>query len=116
MMKMMENFEQKVDHYQKKEDYMKKLFQNNRDKIEEALLERDRAKLREQQKEKQLRTLQSQSRGDQSQLKEYHSRAYDQLKNKQRAALDAKEGEISTLTQQVISMKVQKERIDNEYS
>ena len=56
--KMMENYEQRVEHYQKKEEYLTKLTQANKNKINEAYLERDRAKLREDQKEKTLRNYQ----------------------------------------------------------
>jgi len=43
MMKMMDNFEQKVEHYQKKEEYLTKVSEQNKQKIHSALLERDRA-------------------------------------------------------------------------
>ena len=75
MIKMMENFEQKVEHYQKKEEYLTKLSQANKQKIEDAFLERDRARLREDQKEKTLRNYQQRYREE----KENTRMQYDKM-------------------------------------
>ena len=45
MMKMLENFDQKVQNHQKKEEFLTKMANENNEKVQEAYLERDRAML-----------------------------------------------------------------------
>ena len=42
-MKMLENFDQKIQNYQKKEEFLTRMAQENNEKVQEAYLERDRA-------------------------------------------------------------------------
>ena len=54
MMKMLENFDQKVQNHQKKEEFLTKMANENNEKVQEAYLERDRALLQSQQRENRL--------------------------------------------------------------
>ncbi len=47
MIKMMENYENKISSFQKKEENLYKILKENKEKLEEALLDRDRCLIKE---------------------------------------------------------------------
>lgn len=69
MIRMMDNLQSKVQIYEKKEENVAKLQREQRERLQESLLEKDKAVLRQQQVEKTLTNIQENVRTDASTLK-----------------------------------------------
>ena len=82
IMKMMENYEAKVQFLQKKEENMQILAKQNKEKIEDALIQRERALLKEENYQKTIDHLTETNRQEISSLREQQEKSIENLKLK----------------------------------
>ncbi|EAS05948.2 hypothetical protein TTHERM_00790950 (macronuclear) [Tetrahymena thermophila SB210] len=114
MMRMMDNYQSKIQTYEKKEENNGKLQKEQREKLQEALLEKDKAVLREQQIEKTLRTLNENHRQELNEIKEQYERLVDTLKQNHKQILEEREDEIHQINEQLNSANFIKDKLQKE--
>ena len=110
MLKMMENFEAKVQHYQKKEEQMNRVSKESKEKVEEALLQRDRVLLKEEHYQKTIDNMAETHRQEVQTLKEQYDRMLENLRNRSKSTMDSRESELKGLTDEVTRLNSQLEK------
>ena len=83
-MKMLETQESKILAFTKKEEEMQKMFRENREKTEEAVLQRDKALLREEHYGRSMELVKGQLRQQMGEQGEEHRRQVDRLQSRHR--------------------------------
>lgn len=114
MIKMVENLEQRVLSMQKKEEYLAKTAKDNKDKVEEAFIQRDRAMQREEQLQKSFDILNSKHREDMNTFKGQYERMLEVSKNKNKMSLEQRDQEISRLQEELSMAHAQEEKLRSE--
>jgi chromosome segregation ATPase len=110
MLKIMEDYEQKIANYQQKEESVNNLVRDTKQKIEEAFLERDRIVLKEQQYLKNIEKLQDTIKSQLSDQKSKYEGLLDSLKNKNKSILLSRDEEISRLQEKLNNIQISYER------
>ena len=114
IMKMMENYESKVQFLQKKEENMQILAKQNKEKIEDALIQRDRALLKEENYQKTIDHLTETNRQEISSLREQQEKSIENLKLKHKNAVESRNNEIKTMTDDQLKQAVQIDRLQKD--
>ena len=114
MLKIMEEYEQKIATFQQKEDATQQLARDSRQKAEEALLERDRAVLRESQQAKRVDRLQEQLRTDLAQQKTHYEGLVEAMRKKHQALVATREAEASAYLDRAATLQADVERLQRE--
>lgn len=107
MLKMMENFEAKVQHYQKKEEQMNRLSKESKEKVEEALLQRDRVLLKEEHYQKTIDNMTETHRQEVQALKDQYDRMLENMKSRNKMTIDSRESEAKGLGEEVMRLNSQ---------
>ena len=116
MLKIMEDYEQKIANYQQKEESVHGFVRDSKQKVEEALLERDRVVLKEQNYVKTIEKLQESLKSQLSDQKTKYDSLLDSLKNKNKSLLSGRDHEISELQEKLSFVTANYERSSRELS
>lgn len=114
MLKMMENLEAKVVHFQRKEDTVNRLQKESKERVEEALLQRDRALLKEEQYQRTIDTMNETHRQEIQTLKDQYDRMMENLRTKHRITLEQRDTEIRALSEDHSKLQVQHDKAQKE--
>ena len=116
MLKIMEDYEQKIANYQQKEESVHNLVRESKQRVEEALLERDRTVLKEQNYIKNIERLQESLKSELNEQKNKYETLIDSLKNKNRSSIANRDEDISALQEKNHSIQLSYERAQREIS
>jgi chromosome segregation ATPase len=116
MLKIMEDYEQKIANYQQKEESVHVLVRESKQKVEETLLERDRVNLKEQQYVKTIERLQESLKSELAAQKSKYESLLDSLKTKNKSIVSHRDDEISEIQQKFHSTQMSYERALREVS
>mgnify|MGYP000137748228 FL=1 len=116
MLKVMEDYEQKIATYQQKEESVHQQAREAKQKVEEAYLERDRIALREKQYVKQIERLQEQLKTELAEQKTNFNSLVDSLKKKHSSMLSNRDEELNNLQEKTNHLQVSFERLQRENS
>jgi len=83
---------------------------DGKDRLEEAIVDRDKVLIRQEQHEKEIESLTNGFREEFNQQKEQNEKIVEVLKQKQSAILDKKEEEIKNLHEEMVSINIQIEK------
>ena len=113
-MKMMESLEAKVQFLQKKEENMQTLTKQNKEKVENALMQRDRALLKEENYQKSIDNLNEAHRQEITNFREQQDKLIENFKVKHRNAIESKDNELKTSTEEQSKQVMQLERLQKD--
>ena len=116
ILKVMEDYEQKLVNYQQKEEAVNALVRENKQKVEEAVLERDRVCIKEQQYVKSIEKLQESLKSELKNQRDKYEGLLDSLRNKNKSMLLKRDEEIQDLTQKLILAQTESDRASREVS
>lgn len=116
MLKIMEDYEQKIANFQQKEENVHGLVRESKQKVEEAMLEKDRAVLKEQQYIKNIERLQESLKSELADQKHKYEGLIDSLRNKNKAIVAGRDEEITNVQEKVHSLQIGYERSQREIS
>lgn len=116
MLKIMEDYEQKIANYQQKEESVSNLVRESKQKVEEAMLERDRISLKEQQYLKTIEKLQESIKTELYDQKNKYEGLLDSIKNKHKGILARRDEEITEIQGKLQTAQIGYERAAREVS
>lgn len=111
ILKTLENYENKILNAQKTAESLQKTMKDNKDRMEEALIERDKILIRQEQFEKMMDSLKANFAEEKEQEKEKNEKLMDITKQKHQAFLAKKEEEINILNDQIANFNIQIEKL-----
>jgi chromosome segregation ATPase len=114
MLKIMEDYEQRLALYQQKEDSVATSIRESKQKSEAALLERDRALLREQQAVRQFEYLKEQAKKDLLDQKQKSDQLLESVRSKNKALLVSRDDELSSLQDKCSALTLSCERLQRD--
>ena len=114
MLKIMEDYEQKIANYQQKEESVQNIVRDSKQKVEEALLERDRVNLKEQHYVKTIERLQEIVKTELYEQKNKYEGLIESLKNKNRSMVSGRDEDISNLQEKIHTLQIGYERAQRE--
>lgn len=114
MMRVMEDLETKVNKYQRREESITLLAKDSKQKVEEALLERDKATLKEQQYVSNINKLQGELKTVNSDINQKRNTLIDNIRNKHRIMLQQRDDEICSLEERLHTIEASNERLERE--
>jgi chromosome segregation ATPase len=110
ILKVMEDYEQKIVNYQQKEESVNALIRESKQKVEEAYLERDRVLLKEQQYQKNIEKLQEALKHEMKDQRDKYEGLLEGLRSKNRAMIQKRDEEIQELQGKVILANSESDR------
>ena len=114
MLKIMEDYEQKIANFQQKEESVQNLVRDSKQRVEEALLERDRVNLKEQHYVKTIERLQETLKTELNEQKNRYEGLIESLKNKNRSVVSGRDEDISNLQEKINTLQIGYERVQRE--
>lgn len=114
ILKVMEDYEQKIVNFQQKEESVNSLVRESKQKVEEALLERDRVVIKEQQYVKTIERLQESLRTEQADQRNKYESLLENLRNKNQSMVRKRDEEVSEVYQKLITSQTLTERSQRE--
>ena len=116
ILKVMEDYEQKIVNYQQKEESSSAIVRESKQKVEEAFLERDRVSIKEQQYLKTIERLQESLKSELKDQRDKYEGLLDSLRNKNKSMLIKRDEEIQDLHQKLILALTESDRASREVS
>ena len=116
ILKVMEDYEQKIVNYQQKEESISAIVRESKQKVEEAFLERDRVSIKEQQYLKTIERLQESLKSELKDQRDNYEGLLDSLRNKNKSMLIKRDEEIQDLHQKLILALTESDRASREVS
>ena len=114
MLKMIESLQQKLANYDRREDQINRMIRENKEKLEEALIVRDRAVLKEEQYLKALESASERHKNELQNVRDQYERMLESSKNKFKSSLEAKDLECKTLTDENVRLTVSHSKLNKE--
>jgi chromosome segregation ATPase len=114
MLKMIEALQSKISNYEKREDTMNRISRDSKEKLEEALILRDRAMLKEEQYQKALENINEEHRREVQLIKEQYDRLLDGVRTKNKNALESRENEMKNIIDENAKLVHHNERLSKE--
>lgn len=116
MIKIMEDYEQRLHLYQTKEESVVSNIRESKQKVEAALLERDRAILKEQQALRQFEYLKEQAKKDLLDQKQKADLLLETIRSKNKSLMASRDDELSGLHDKCAALTISNERLQRELS
>ena len=116
ILKVMEDYEQKIVNYQQKEESVSAFVRENKQKVEEAVLERDRVAVKEQQYLKSIEKLQEALKSELRSQRDKYEGLLDGLRNKNKSMLAKRDDELQDLSQKLVLAQTESDRASREVS
>lgn len=116
ILKVMEDYEQKIVNFQQKEESVNNLVRDSKQRVEEAILERDRVVIKEQHYIKTIERLQESLRTEQSEQRNKYESLLESLRNKNQAMIKKRDEEVSEVYQKLLTFQTSSERNQREVS
>lgn len=114
MLKMMENYDAKVQYFKQKEEEIARISKESKEKVEEALIQRDRIRMKEEHYQKTIDQMNATHRQEIQSLKDQYDRLLENTRNKSKATLDSREQEIKQLSDEISRLTIMNERLQKE--
>ncbi|KRX02996.1 hypothetical protein PPERSA_03087 [Pseudocohnilembus persalinus] len=115
MIRMMENYESKIQLFQKKEDQLSKLAREQKEQVQQAFLEKDKSLLKQEQLEKSLENLTQKNREEFEAQKEQYEKIMNNIRQKNKQQIEERDEELKELQEQYVQLQLKMDKQNKDY-